>query len=196
MNDLRNLAALQARVYEFLEQQDEATLQGIVDRTVRLAVLSAGDGRPAPKADQDLSRLNLPQLRALAKERGLKRYSSLTKAKLIALLTGDGPNQTDPPPREPAPREPAPVKEAPQPAEPPKPTAEVAAIAARLREIETEEEGAAYLRAQGLDRVDLLAVATELRLTRVDRLKPAELEKRVLRQAIGARRKFAGLRKW
>jgi hypothetical protein len=30
----------------------------------------------------------------------------------------------------------------------------------------------------------------------VDRLKYAELEKKVLKQAIGARRKFAGLRRW
>jgi hypothetical protein len=73
---------------------------------------------------------------------------------------------------------------------------EAAAIATRLRETETVEEGAAYLEAQHLDRDGLLAVATELGLSRVDRLRPAELEKRVLKQAIGARRKFAGLRKW
>ncbi len=73
---------------------------------------------------------------------------------------------------------------------------DIAAIAARLRETETEEEGAAYLRAQHLTRESLLAVAAELQLTRVDRLSQTELEKRVLRQAIGARRKFAGLRRW
>lgn len=72
----------------------------------------------------------------------------------------------------------------------------MAAIATSLRETETEEEGAAYLRAQHLDRESLLAVAAELQLTRVSRLSQTELEKRVLKQAIGARRKFAGLRKW
>jgi hypothetical protein len=72
----------------------------------------------------------------------------------------------------------------------------VAAIASQLREIETEEEGAGYLEAQHLDRESLLAVAAELGLTRVNRLSQPELEKRLLKQAIGARRKFAGLRKW
>lgn len=74
--------------------------------------------------------------------------------------------------------------------------ADVPAIASRLRETATEEEGAAYLRGQHLDRESLLAVAGELQLTRVGRLSQAELEKRVLKQAIGARRKFAGLRQW
>ncbi len=53
-----------------------------------------------------------------------------------------------------------------------------------------------YLREQRLDHATLLAVAAELQLTRVDRLRQTELEKRVLKQAIGARRKFSGLRKW
>ncbi len=72
----------------------------------------------------------------------------------------------------------------------------MAAIALRLHEMETEEEGAAYLHAQHLDRESLLAVAAELQLTRVNRLNQTELEKRVLKQAIGSRRKFSGLRKW
>jgi hypothetical protein len=71
-----------------------------------------------------------------------------------------------------------------------------AAIAQRLRETATVEEGAEYLRIQRLDKEQLLAVATELQLTRVSRLSRTELEKRVLRQAIGARRKYEGLRKW
>jgi hypothetical protein len=75
-------------------------------------------------------------------------------------------------------------------------TPEAAAIASHLCETATEEEGAAYLAAQRLNRQDLLAVAAELQLTRVSKLSQAELEKRVLKQAIGARRKFAGLRKW
>ena len=71
-----------------------------------------------------------------------------------------------------------------------------AAVAKRLRETATEEEGTAYLQAQQLDRADLLAVAAALQLTRVDRLSRSDLEKRVIKQAIGARRKFEGLRKW
>jgi len=55
---------------------------------------------------------------------------------------------------------------------------------------------AEYLEAQHLDRDSLLAVATELQLTRMDRLSQKELRRRILKQAIGARRKFAGLRKW
>jgi hypothetical protein len=71
-------------------------------------------------------------------------------------------------------------------------------IAEKLRatEIETETEGAAYLKALCLDHAVLLQVATALKLTRVDRLSKAELTRRVLKQAIGARRKFAGLRHW
>jgi len=74
--------------------------------------------------------------------------------------------------------------------------AAAAAIAAHLRACDTEAEGAAYLRAQHLDRQGLLAVAAALQLTRMDRLTKTELEKRVIKQAIGARRKFTGLRHW
>jgi hypothetical protein len=74
--------------------------------------------------------------------------------------------------------------------------ADAATIAAQLRELATEDDGATYLHTQHLDKPGLLAVAAELGLTRVDRLSHTELEKRVLKQAIGARRKFDGLRKW
>jgi hypothetical protein len=73
---------------------------------------------------------------------------------------------------------------------------DAAVTAQRLRETATVEDGAAYLRTLHLDKESLLAVAAELQLTRVDRLGRVELEKRVLQQAIGARRKFEGLRKW
>jgi hypothetical protein len=220
MKDLREFSALQARLYEFLAQQDEATLQGIVDGTVRLAVLSDGDVRaPAqhtvtPSSDpyqaaQDLARLsseherqvylnatglNQTQLKAVAKSLGIRGYSSLRKPGLIALLAGHTPNRTDTVVAKPKlPERSSPVAE---PTDVVQDNHDAAAIAARLRDIETEEEGAAYLRAQHLNRPGLLAVAAELQLTRVDRLKPPDLEKRVLKQAIGARRKFAGLRKW
>lgn len=76
------------------------------------------------------------------------------------------------------------------------PVANVAAIASRLRETETVDEGAEYLRRLRLDRESLLAVAAASGLTRVDRLSTKALEARVLQQTIGARRKYAGLRKW
>ncbi|GAB1515134.1 hypothetical protein [Actinophytocola sp. KF-1] len=220
MNDLREFSALQARVYEFLAEQDEATLQRIVDGTVRLAVRSDGDVQaparhtvvPAKdpfQAAQDLARLASEherqvylnatgltgkQLQKVARSLGLKRYSHLSKPKLVALLAGHGPDRTEAAAVEPKrPERPSPVAE---PAGVVPENHDAAAVAARLRDIETEEEGAAYLRSQRLDRTGLLAVAAELQLTRVDRLKPSELEKRVLKQAIGARRKFAGLRNW
>ncbi|WP_103336854.1 SAP domain-containing protein [Amycolatopsis sp. CA-126428] len=187
MSELKKLAALQARVYEFLAQQDEATLEAILGGTARLAVA----GLP-----RDLSKLTVPELKALAKERGLGPFGKLRKAELIELLTnpGSGAPPAEPPPP-PAPAAPRPV------ASPPPPViarsdVDAAAIASRLRETETEDEGASYLDAQHLDRESLLAVAAELQLTRVDRLSQKELTKRVLKQAIGARRKFAGLRKW
>ena len=37
--------------------------------------------------ERKFSELKVPELKALAKERGLKRYSKLRKAELIALLT-------------------------------------------------------------------------------------------------------------
>lgn len=227
MNDLRSFAALQSRLYEFLAQQDEATLQGIASGTVRLAVVSDGEVQapasattrePAPhtiepstdpyRAAQDLPKLatehdrqvylnasgfTRQQLQQVAKLLGLSRYSGLTKPKLVAFIAGHNLDRADPVTVEPKVPRPSPV---PRPTEPRKHDADAAAIAARLRDTDTEDEGAAYLRAQRLDRDGLLAVATELQLTRVDRLKPSELEKRVLKQAIGARRKFAGLRKW
>jgi hypothetical protein len=259
MNDLRSFVVLQARLYEFLEQQDETTLQAIVSGAVQLAVLRADDARaPAsspPREDariasrpasdgrtmvpsrdplqvaQDLSRLtseherriylnaaelSVKGLQKVAKLRDLVRYSKLTRAELINLLVGHGLDQTDAlagEARTPARSSSYPVdgnSEAEQEATTHearpstvapatatvKPNADVAAIASRLRETETEEEGAAYLHAQHLDRESLLAVAAELQLTRVDRLSQTELEKRVLKQAIGARRKFTGLRRW
>lgn len=202
MNGLTGFAALQARVYAFLEQQDEATLLAIASGTVRLAVIDADGAQaasPVPAtapsddpaqvarllptlAPEDERRTFLnetgftkKELQAVAKALGLRRYSGLNRESLIDLLAGHG--------QEVAPR----VAE---------PQADVAAIAARLRETGTEEEGAEYLHAQNLDADGLLSVAAALGLTRVDRLRQAELEKRVLKQAIGARRKFDGLRSW
>jgi hypothetical protein len=74
--------------------------------------------------------------------------------------------------------------------------ADAAAIAARLRTLATVADGAAYLDRLHLTRPGLCAVAAALGLTRVDRLSVRELRARVLTQAIGARRRFAGLRKW
>ncbi|WP_206792618.1 Rho termination factor N-terminal domain-containing protein [Amycolatopsis sp. MtRt-6] len=191
MTDLTKLAALQARVYEFLAEQDEATLAAILGGTARLAVT----GLP-----EDLSKLTVKELKALAGKRGVPGYGKLRKAELVALLTGHG---SDAPPAEPPPA-PAPAPAvaparpvaSPPPAVVARPGVDAAAIAAHLRETETEAEGAAYLEDRHLDRESLLAVAAELQLTRVARLSQAELKRRVLKQAIGARRKFAGLRKW
>lgn len=199
MNELRKVAALQARVYEFLENQDEATLQAILDGTVRLGVLGADEARlpAASERPRDLRTLTVTELRTQAKILGLSGYSRLKKTDLVDLISHHGRvDGNSPGPKLTAQKE-APVAAAPPAPPPPAPqNVEAAAIATRLRETETVEEGAAYLEALHLDRDGLLAVATELGLSRVDRLRPSELEKRVLKQAIGARRKFAGLRKW
>ncbi|QRP46960.1 hypothetical protein [Amycolatopsis sp. FDAARGOS 1241] len=72
-----------------------------------------------------------------------------------------------------------------------------AAIAAKLRQTATVEEGAAHLKALHLDREQLLAVAAALMLTRIPaRLSMKKLTEHMLNQAIGARRKFEGLRSW
>jgi hypothetical protein len=237
MNDLKDFAVLQARVYEFLAQQDERTLQAITDGTAQLAVLGADGTRPPadstetsnslvspasamtpsddPKqAARDLSRiasaedrqiylnatgLSVAGLKKVAKLRGLTRYSTLTRTKVIDLLAGRSPGVDAGPasvPRTPSPSTEGDQETASQEAAPPRSNGEAAAIASYLRETETEEEGAAYLQAQQLDRDGLLAVAAELQLTRVERLTQKDLRKRILKQAIGARRKYAGLRKW
>jgi hypothetical protein len=249
VSDLKSFVALQARLYEFLEQQDETTLRAIVSGAVQLAVLRPDDARTpvssVPREDapiasgikmvptrdplqavQDLATLASEQerriylnaakvvvkeLREMAKLRGFRGQSKLNREELIDLLVGSEQTKA----HADQPRTPAPVpvdstsnaeqqttvhetrpSAAASSTEAAKPNADVAAIASRLREAETEEEGATYLRAQHLDRESLLAVAAQLQLTRVDRLSQTELERRVLKQAIGARRKFAGLRKW
>ncbi|WP_228002390.1 hypothetical protein [Nocardia australiensis] len=278
MNDLKSFVALQTRLYEFLERQDEATLRGILDGTVELAVVPADDAAPvgssyevsrgisqslaadpvgAPstiplQVVQDLLRLpsgqqrsfylngaDLPLqgLRQVAKLLGLRGYTKPRKAELLEILvhhdfarndaaadepptpapaldppdgkagaantgaddaadnTGVGHTDTGSTASQPTPNESGPVLAA-APTGAASPNADAARIAAQLRATETEGEGIAYLREQHLDRASLLSVAAELQLTRVDRLSRPELEKRVLKQAIGARRKFAGLRKW
>nr|WP_166640613.1 hypothetical protein [Amycolatopsis sp. SID8362] len=179
---MRQLAALQAKVFEFLAQQDEATLEAIANGDAHLAIAGAqqsSEPPPTPTPPTPLTSLTVTELRALAKKRRLRGYSKLTRDRLVELLGGPAVSEPEAPPAVAA-----------------NPDSDAAAIASHLRETETEEEGAAYLQAQHLDREGLLAVATELQLTRVERLQPKELEKRVLKQAIGARRKFAGLRKW
>lgn len=222
MSDLKTFVSLQARLYEFLEQQDEPTLRAIANGMAKLAVLPTGDSQPvstdltvAPSDDthraaQDLPKLlseherrvylnstglTVKELKRVAHLLGLKRYSGLARTRLIDLLACYDQNDDSVHDERVTAASPRPSPTAAS-TETAKVTVDVAAIASRLRELETEEEGAAYLQAQHLNRESLLAVAAELRLTRVERLKPSELEKRVLKQAIGARRKFAGLRKW
>ncbi|RSM42075.1 hypothetical protein DMA12_22810 [Amycolatopsis balhimycina DSM 5908] len=215
MSDLKSFVALQAQVWEFLDRQDDATLRRIAGGAAQLMVLSAVEQavRALPDISSPPERRNYLQtadllvsdLRKIAGELHYRNYSKLTKPKLIDLLADQAAIPTDVPaaePKRPAPAPPTPVAED-SVAEPPAtvpvttgPDADAAAIAARLREIDTEEEGAEYLEAQHLDRDSLLAVATELQLTRMDRLSQKELRRRILKQAIGARRKFAGLRKW
>ncbi|MBN6034710.1 hypothetical protein [Amycolatopsis sp. 195334CR] len=227
MKELRELIVLQARLSEFLAQQDDATLQALIQGTAQLAVVHSDGARedtpaapPAstnlavrPSSDPLQAARDLPVLpsqherrlylnaaglpatglRRVAKLLGLTQYSSLKKAELLDLLAGTGKSPSDLRDNSTAERQQAPEVEHPSDA---RPDPQATAIASHLREIETEEEGATYLRAQRLSREDLLAVAAELQLTRVERLKPTELEKRVIKQAIGARRKFAGLRTW
>jgi len=71
-----------------------------------------------------------------------------------------------------------------------------AAIAARLRELDTVHEGAQYLDAQNLDKDGLLAVAAEVWELRGGdrRLSKQALQQKLLDMTIGARRKFQGLR--
>lgn len=71
-----------------------------------------------------------------------------------------------------------------------------AAIAHQLRATDTVDQGADLLDTLKTTKADLLAIAGHLGLTRVDRLTGPQLRARVLKQAIGARRKFAGLRSW
>uniref|UniRef100_UPI003F492BA2 hypothetical protein n=1 Tax=Actinokineospora sp. CA-119265 TaxID=3239890 RepID=UPI003F492BA2 len=77
------------------------------------------------------------------------------------------------------------------------PTAET--IAAHLRTLDTAEDGHAYLDTHNLDRDGLLAVAAVLQLTAASlprNASLAEIKRRIVKQAITARRKYEGLRNW
>lgn len=148
------------------------------------------------------TRFTVKELREVAKLCGLSRYSKLARAGLVNLLSGETTGEPRDPIGSDSTSEQATTAQKPPPSNPKPPSGvsvpkiDAAAVASHLRDTDTEEEGAAYLDEQQLDREGLLSVATELQLTRVERLPMKELRKRVLKQAIGARRKFAGLRKW
>lgn len=72
---------------------------------------------------------------------------------------------------------------------------EPAEVAERLRGMETEQEGAEYLNSVKLTVDALRRVAAHLGLT-LRRERRDEVVRKVLNQAIGARRKYAGLRQW
>jgi hypothetical protein len=79
----------------------------------------------------------------------------------------------------------------------PGPDGDPAAVAAYLRTLATVDDGRAYLAGLRLDRAALVAVAAALGITRTGSLRTHRaLTDRVLSQAIGARRKFDGLRRW
>jgi hypothetical protein len=196
VSELKRFLLLHARIAEFLAQQDEATLDALIGGELQFATVRADAAAP-DRSRIDLNKLQVNELKALAKQRGFTNYSKLKKTRLIDLLSSQQHDRTETPADEqqlsPRQARPAPVA---SPVRTMETNAEAAAIALRLRETETEDEGAEYLQAQHLDREGLLAVATELQLTRVERLSQKELRRRVLKQAIGDRRKFAGLRKW
>ncbi|MFI6215431.1 hypothetical protein ACIBCD_25845 [Nocardia brasiliensis] len=256
MSDLKSFVALQTRVFEFLEQQDEATLRAILDRTAQLAVVPARDtnaqvGSDSPQKVQSTFRsasveamspstepmqaandlmqlrpgqerrsylnaagLSLKSIREVAKLIGLVGYSKIPKARLVDRLADHNPSRTEmavggllgsgaaaPGANGDTVAGQHTSHHSQKSSDTPSEVVErsgtgFADIAACLRETETEEDGAAYLRTQNLNRDELLGVAAELQLTRVSRLSQGELEKRILKQAIGARRKFSGLRKW
>ncbi|WP_410664667.1 hypothetical protein [Amycolatopsis sp. lyj-84] len=221
MSDLKTFVTLQARLYEFLERQDETTLLAILSGEAHLAVWHGDDAQVStPSAPPDVrlpsddpklvalellkpasedqrliflkaAGLKLPALKEVAKLCGLRGYSRLNREKLIDQLVFHDSSVE----QQLSTRKSMPPTSAPQPSSA-RSNADVAAIASRLREMDTVEEGAAYLRSHKLDRESLLVLAAELQLTRVTRLSQPELEKRVLKQAIGSRRKFSGLGKW
>ncbi|MEU6129553.1 hypothetical protein ABZ805_10310 [Saccharopolyspora sp. NPDC047091] len=211
---------------DFLREQGESVVDELLSGACRLAVVRgsevatttrtplrrpstavaegsaldpSGTARLLPSLESEDSRrkhlsqvgFTAKQLREVAKHLGVRGYSNLKKERLIDLLVGARGGHD--PKADNAARAP----EQPPAAGPATDVPEAAAgIAARLRVTETEPEGATYLDEQHLDRAGLLAVAAELQLTRVERLSLKELKRRILKQAIGSRRKFAGLRKW
>lgn len=75
-------------------------------------------------------------------------------------------------------------------------TPNATAIATTLRNTDTTQQGTAYLTNLNPDRPTLLAIAAALGLSRIDRLPIHALHARIIKQAIGDRRKHAGLRHW
>jgi hypothetical protein len=222
VTDLQTLTRLQARVFEFLAQQDESTLHQLADGALQLTVTD-GEGSVAPRRTQvpraddpievarELQRISAPQdrayyldtlgasvktLKGVAKILGLRRYSDLTLIRLKEMLADPGGAQL--PRRGPGVQRQTPLPataygQAPPPAA--TPPVDGDAIAAQLRQFATEDEGGTHLHALGLDVDGLRAVAGALGMSRVESLTAVELEKRILKQAIGARNKFAVLRR-
>ncbi|GAB2678758.1 hypothetical protein GCM10027271_44810 [Saccharopolyspora gloriosae] len=225
-SDLDKLVRLNEIWNEFLRRQDESRVDCLLAGDGRLAIVRDGCERETrepiaeqrePKARATADRpsrdpsaaartlatvsseherrkhlvgYTVKQLRGIAKQSGLSGYSNLKRDELVDLLSGSGGSRRATADPAAAPSTSAPVREARGSG------IDVRAIADQLRVTETESEGATYLEGQRLDRAGLLAVATELQMTRVERLSLKELKRRILKQAIGARRKFAGLRKW
>lgn len=86
----------------------------------------------------------------------------------------------------------------PRPATPPtaQPDADTQAIADHLRSLPTVTDGQVYLNSLGLSKSQLLAVLAALGRIRVGTMTKTQLANAIVQQAIGAHRKFAGLRKW
>lgn len=68
--------------------------------------------------------------------------------------------------------------------------------ASTLRELSTEEEGSSYLESFKVTVPYLKEVAKALGFELLSKEKRSDALRKVLNQAIGARRKFAGLRQW
>ena len=207
MSDLRKMIALNTLAWEFFAKQDDRTIDALVSGALGLSLSAPAESAPAEadrveprgeaktsgglaeRSSEDQRRahlsnagLSVKELKEIAKQNGFTGYSKLPRDRLLDLLASGSPKPV-PPPKEPARDDTA-----------TDPRAE--AIGARLRETETEEQGMLYLDSLRLNRESLLAVAAALGLTRVTRLSLRELKRRVLKQAIGARRKYAGLREW
>lgn len=71
-----------------------------------------------------------------------------------------------------------------------------AQVAATLRSCDTVPDGANYLDGLRPSKDDLVALVQALGVTRTNGLTKTDLRDRALRQAIGARRKYDGLRSW
>ncbi len=202
---LLDLARMSHQVWEFLSRQSAEHLAAFVDGRYRLAFVVVDD-HARIREPAVITVTDRPSADALQQDGTVPGPSSAGESALSVPVTygaGGDPSTPEPTPRSEAPPSPERVPAATRTRKKSAPAAastaaqpEPSAIAEALRGMDSLNAGAAYLDSLRLTISALVAVGTELGAPMPAKPRKADAIKMVLNQAIGARRKFAGLSSW